>query len=580
VVVGTSVSITPSQVILLPGQTVQFALNGLSTALAWAVNGVDGGLPTTGTITPSGLYTAPAASDATSFEVSVHPQLSTAASAFANVSLFLPNKFTPGTVSTTNNPQVALYSLVVPQNTSVQIAFGTSTNYGLKTWSQPAPAFGGSVNILVAGMRANTTYHMQAVIQTPDGMSIVDTDHVFSTGGLPSLPGIQLSQFAVSTPSGLSPQPGIELLAFTGAQPDAIATDIEGNVIWWYIHSGANGEFVQPVKLLPNGDFLLVIGGNSSSPIPPNTLNVAREIDLAGNTVREISLDTLNSRLAAANFNLVANAIHHDVLPLPNGHWILLINLTKQFTDLPGFPGSTTVLGDALVDVDSNLQPVWVWNSFDHLDVNRHPFQFPDWTHANTIVYSRDDGNLLLSIRHQNWIAKIDYQDGNGAGDILWRLGEGGDFTLQGGTDPTDWFYAQHDPSFITPNTVGTFSLILFDNGDDRQFPAGVTCGTTGAPPCFYSTVPILRVDEFAKVATLEFHYTAPDYSFFGGNAEVLGNNDVEFDEAALSTPIAAAAVFEVTQQSTPQIVWQMNITGNFAYRAFRLPSLYPGVQW
>ena len=33
-------------------------------------------------------------------------------------------------------------------------------------------------------------------------------------------------------------------------------------------------------------------------------------------------------------------------------------------------------------------------------------------------------------------------------------------------------------------NTTGQFSMALFDNGDDRVFPSGVTCGATGAPPC------------------------------------------------------------------------------------------------
>jgi len=371
------------------------------------------------------------------------------------------------------------------------------------------------------------------------------------------------------------------LVAFTGAQPTAVATDLAGNIIWSYSANDAVlGEFTQPLKMLPNGDVLMVVGPNSSLPAPPGFLNVAREIDLAGDTVREISVATLNSRLAGANFNLVVNYMHHDIVGLPNGHWLCLVNSTKPFTDLPGYPGVTPVLGDALVDLDTNLQPVWVWNSFDHLDVNRHPYLFPDWTHTNAIVYSADDGNLLLSIRHQNWVIKIDYQDGKGAGDVLWRLGQGGDFTLQGGTDPTDWFYAQHGPSFTSPNTTGIFSLVLFDNGDDRLFPAGVTCGSAGAPPCFYSTVPIFQIDETAKVATLGYHYHPSNYSFFGGNAGVLANGDVEFDECALSTSPAQAVVSELTNQPNPQTVWQMTIQGNFAYRAFRIPSLYPGVQW
>jgi arylsulfate sulfotransferase len=579
---GGVATIAPYQVVLSPSQTAQFTQTGLSSGAVWAVNGVEGGSSSTGTIDSSGLYTAPDQPNASFFQVSVHPRSNKAASAIAYVLLFAPNKFNPGTVSSTNNPQVARYSLIAPQGSTVQIAFGTTSNYGLTTWAQPAPKNGGNVSILVAGMLANTTYHMQAVVQNADGTKALDTDHLFMTGGLPNLPSYQFPQFSVTAPSGLLPQPGIEMLDLTsGFKPSIVATDLQGNVIWWYAHEGVNGEIPQPIKMLPNGDFLLVIGPVSSlRPPPPNPLTVAREINLAGDTVKEIDLTTLNARLAEANFKLVANFIHHDILALSNGHWILLVDSFRSFVNLPGYPGTTSVLGDALVDLDENLRPAWVWDSFDHLDVNRHPYLFPDWTHANAILYSPDDGNLLLSVRHQNWLLKIDYQNGNGAGDIIWHLGEGGDFILQGGSDPIDWFYAQHGPAFTTPNTTGNFSLVLFDNGDDRIFPPSVTCDAPGDPLCFYSTVPIVQINELAKTATLSFHYTAPAYSFFGGNAEPLDNGDIEFDECAFVSSAAQANVYEVTNEPTPRVVWQMNISGNNAYRGFRLPSLYPGVQW
>ena len=118
---------------------------------------------------------------------------------------------------------------------------------------------------------------------------------------------------------------------------------------------------------------------------------------------------------------------------------------------------------------------------------------FPDWTHGNAILYSSDDGNLIVSLRHRNWLLKIDYANGSGQGDIIWHLGYQGDFALVGGTDPTDWFYAQHGPSFASTSTSGSFTLAVFDYGDDRVFPSGVTCGTSGNPPCHYSTAPIFH---------------------------------------------------------------------------------------
>ena len=115
--------------------------------------------------------------------------------------------------------------------------------------------------------------------------------------------------------------------------------------------------------------------------------------------------------------------------PLPNGHWLVLANATMDLSPhhyaSPDQRAGHYVLGDVIVDLDENLNPVWVWNEFNHMDPNRHPYMFPDWTHTNAVTYSPDDGNILVSIRHQNWVVKVDYQDGKGSGGILWRLGRG-----------------------------------------------------------------------------------------------------------------------------------------------------------
>jgi len=567
------VSISPTAAAVAPGRSVRFtASGGNASQFVWSVNGIQGGNSNAGTVDSQGNYAAPAGQTSLMATVTVSTSTNPTSSSSASVAVIAPGQVTP-----TANPQVAMYTISPPTDASVSIQFSADTNYGLKTWTQPAPTGGGLVSIFVAGMRASTPYHMRAVVQLSNGLQFTDSDHVFTTGGLQPT---QLPTLTATTTTGMSPQSGVEMLDLMfGNSVPVVVSDLAGNVIWTYNPSGGTGaDLIQPIKMLPNGHFLVVFSPVETSPPPAGTITVVREVDLAGTTIREISLDTLNTRLAAANYNLVATDIHHDILPLANGHWILIVSTTKQFTDLPGLPGTTTVIGDALVDLDANLNPVWVWSTFDHLDVNRHPMSFPDWTHSNAVLYSPDDGDLLLSMRHQNWIIKIDYKDGLGTGDIVWHLGEGGDFTLQNGTDPTDWFYAQHGPSLVTPNTSGTFSLAVFDNGNDREFPAGVNCGTSGAPPCGpYSTVPILQIDETAKTAALTFHdLLTPGFSVFGGNAEVLANGNVEFDMCAVSP----AAVYEVTQETNPQTVWQMTIGSNYAYRAFRMPSLYPGVQW
>jgi arylsulfate sulfotransferase len=484
----------------------------------------------------------------------------------------------PGIVSSTANPQVALYSLNLPTPGSWSIHFGLTTAYGQTTSVQTVGNAGHPSTMYVAGMLPNSTYHMQASVTLKNATVVTDIDHTFTTGSLP--PGIPAS-FPVLLGATGTPQPGVELLnpVLGSMPPTVLATDLQGNVIWTYPFSdGSNGAALYSAKQMPNGDFIAFLNPSS---YPPDLTGprFLREFDLAGNTVRELSMADLNTALAAANFPVTLVDFSHDLTLLPNGHFLVLTNTSRSFTDLPGYPGTTQVVGDVVVDLDPNWNPVWIWNEFDHLDVNRHPMQFPDWTHSNSVAYSATDGNFIVSLRHQNWIVKVDYQNGQGTGNILWKLGEGGDFKLQGGVDPTDWFYAQHDAEFLTPETAGIFTLGIMDNGDDRAFPANVTCGAGNDPPCLYSTIQRLQIDETNRTATFSFHQVLPSYLYsnFGGNTENLPNDDLEY---ALSGVRGGSPIFEVTNETAPRMVWSLTTVGSNVYRGFRMPSLYAGVQW
>lgn len=500
--------------------------------------------------------------------------------------------FSAGQVTATNNPQVALYTITLPFPGSVSVNFGPDTSYGHTTWTRTRKS-AGTISIFVAGMLAQSTYHMAATVQFANGITATDTDHTFTTGSLPSG---AIRPFSVTTTPGMTPQPGIEVL---NALSGIFVTDLNGNTLWAYLNPGSiTQNFIDGVKLLPNGNMLMVIGPNSVQPylgpLPVTAINEIREVDLGGSTVHEISINDLNAELVSATCaecKVTLGVFHHDVTPLPNGHILVLATTMMDLSPTTQPPltnaPAQTVLGDVIIDLDQNLKPVWVWNMFNHLDPNRHPMGFADWTHANALLYSPDDGNILVSIRHQNWVVKINYADGTGSGNILWRLGQGGDFTLQGGVDPTDWQYAQHAPGFFSPNTTGRFSLGLFDNGNDREFPSTVTCGTTGAPSCFYSTVPVFEIDEAAKTATITTHVKLSDvlpsdiFSTWGGNADQLANGNLEFDCTGNTT---GAHVFEMTTGASPQLVWELSANNaNFNdafYRGFRIPSFYPGVQW
>jgi arylsulfate sulfotransferase len=582
-----SVTISPQYIALAPGKS--FAFTSTVTGggqTEWLVNGVAGGSATTGTVDSNGNYTAPA-SVAQSENVTVTVALT--ASPQQNYATAVVSIIVPGQVecpSATGNPQVALDSLYLPAPGKMFVQFGQTTSYGLNTWQVPTPsANGGQVQTYVAGMLGQTLYHMRAQVTLDDGATFTDADQTCMTGTPPVT-----SPVKVTANSGATPQPGIELwnTLLPANDTQAFATDLSGNVIWTYAYKHSPNDLIQGIQLLPNGDMLMTISYLSSltASQSPSVFNEVREVDLAGNTVRTLTIDALNASLATSNLRDAQGntyhfrSFHHDVLALPNGHWVLLADYWKNYTNLPGRTGVTTVIGDALVDVDQNSIPDWAWNTFDHLDVNRHPMNFPDWTHSNGMVYSSDDHNLLLSMRHQNWVIKINFLDGTGSGAVMWRLGEGGDFTLAGGVDPTDWFYAQHGMSYFTPNTTGVFRLGLMDNGNDRMFPSGqVTCAPDAPTNAqCYSTVPVLEINENNRTATLVTHYVPPptQFSFFGGNAEMLTNGDIEAD---FCSPLTGGILQELNPQAS-QVVWQATTPGADQYHALRIPSLYPGVQW
>ncbi len=449
-----------------------------------------------------------------------------------------------GSLTRTQNPLVASYSVVAPAGSSVVVEFGPDIKYGFVTSANTVPAGATSIAVLVAGMKQNSTYHMRAITTLQNGKIETDIDRVFTTGAAPAS---RIPAMTVTIASGNTPAPGVELVGLNppkenvGGALRVVALNPAGDLIWYYDLDPAL-VITQPIILLPNGDFLMVLFGGTTGPG-----GMVREINLAGQTIHQFTVDDLNRWLAKAGYTWTANAIHHDIAELPNGHLLLLVNSHKDFTNLPGHRGVTTVLCDVVVDLDANYKPGWVWSAFDHLDVNRHPMEFPDWTHTNAILYSPDDGDILLSVRHQHWILKIDYANGKGTGKILWRLGYQGDFKLLNSTSPADWFYAPHFASFVSPNTTGDFQLALFDNGNNRVLnSSGAICSSTaavagysrpaiftgGAPAC-YSRPAIFEVNESARTAQLLWSRVVP-FSSWGGVTLELPNDNIFFDIARL----------------------------------------------
>jgi hypothetical protein len=310
----------------------------------------------------------------------------------------------------------------------------------------------------------------------------------------------------------------------------------------------------------------------------PATLDVMREIDLAGNAVRETNMDAVNAELNARGYRPIFT-FTHDVERLPNGDTAVLC-ATERSIDINGT--ASEYVGSTIVVLDKNLQVSWAWDAFDHLDVNRGPIlgellvpggadqlnastpvlPAVDWLHSNAVSWSPEDGNLVVSMRHQDWVIKIDYANGAGDGHVIWRLGQGGDFTVNS-TDPDPWFSHQHNAHYIDDHT-----LILFDNGNTRR----------ASDPTAHSRGQVWTLDEQTMTATLVVNADLGSYSGALGAAQRLSNGDYSFTLGTNGQPPPVRPPAH-TVEVRPDGAKVYDLAANTPeYRTFRMQTLYEGV--
>ena len=313
----------------------------------------------------------------------------------------------------------------------------------------------------------------------------------------------------------------------------------------------ANSFFSYGPTLVPGGTVYL-IGGKVFGGGDVTNL---REIDLAGDPLRETSIDAVNAELAALGKDPIIN-FNHDVQLLPNGDTAILAG-TQRVINVKGTP--TTYTGDMVLVLDKNFQVTWVWDAFDWLDTNRLPTlgEGPgDWTHANSIAWSPEDGDLLVSLRSQDWVVKINYANGTGDGHVVWRLGQGGDFTINS-SDPSPWFSHQHDVRYINDTTI-----LVFDDGNTRQ----------AKDPNAHSRGQELVLNEKTMTATLVVNADLGNYSFALGTAQMLPNGNLQFTSGIQGSPPYFGQTIEVLPDGTQTFVQQMP---GLEYRSYLMSTLY-----
>ena len=413
-------------------------------------------------------------------------------------------------ISATGHPLVFLYS-AAGCDADGRMRVVTRSPDGVEQQTPFKPCRPGrSMNFYIAGLRPQTQYTVRQVTDT--GSDFVQGPEIQLTTG--DVPADLVAQTVVQAPTKAEKEGVLlESTLFT----KAVATDLSGSIVWFnptdvssITRPGSGGRFIGIIE-----------GGNDLS------AEGVREFDLVGMTIAETNVARVNEQLTALGKRQVS-AFHHEARRLPDGRLLVLGDVEQILTDVQG-PGDVDVIGDMIIVLDANLQVVWTWDSFDHLDTSRMAVlgetcsnsgacaphflaaDANDWTHGNS-VQQTPDGNLLYSSRHQDWLIKIDYENGEGSGDTIWRLGKDGDFQFDS-RDPYPWFSHQHDANFASDDSA---SLLVFDDGNTHH----------SLDPSANSRGQVIQLDEESRTAHVALNADLGVYSLALGSAQKLTNGD------------------------------------------------------
>ncbi len=481
---------------------------------------------------------------------------------------------TDAVLSATGHRLVVLYSAPsCPAGSFMRVRFGAAPEpFSATHWK--ACLAGVTRNFLLGGMRPNTGYAAFHEVAT-SGIVEPSPSKSFTTIGLPGwLPFPALSVVQAPGAGSCFSQPLLlhgNIAFLPGQTTVPVATDIWGRIMWYYPRLATTEQSGTTIfRPLDGGTMLLAVNDPGS---PWVHQQIFREIDLTGSPVRETNVDRVSEQLAAMGQDTITS-FHHDAFRLPNGNLMALTSVERILTDVQG-PGPVSVIADGLVELDQDLQVVWAWSAFDHMDATRvallgetcvtgqggcPPVTLApianDWLHSNSIQLT-SDGHVIMSVRHQDWVVKIDYGNGAGTGALLWRLGEGGDFAIVS-AQPSPWFSHQHDAEFDQP---GVPLMTLFDNGNIRNL----------SDPSANSRGQALWLDETNMLAYLIVNADLGSYSFALGSAEQICNGGFHFDSGVIMPGLTAQSV-EVGLNGQIRGIVESSVP---AYRTFRMQTMY-----
>ena len=478
--------------------------------------------------------------------------------------------------------------------------------------------------IPVAGLRAESAY----TVVVADGTDEVSLE--LETSSLPD----DFPEITIAAAETAAMSPGFtlfDLIDFTQPptdddgnpipqpEPDEppraglmVAVDNEGEVVWYHRADHSIGD----VRMLDDGTILHEYNDTA-----------ARRINLFGETIDEWAGQIIADELPTDDFGrqvvgdeaivVPTDSMHHEVNQLSNGNIAVLsteLRTYDGFTEAlcgdtePGFEnfepfdGSYDLISDIVTEFTPEGEIVFEAKLADLLDPINDPRDqnvcglpqgavFPnwmyraqgfdqsrDWTHANAVIEDPERNAFIVSIRHLDAVIAISRD----TGELLWRLGPGGDFEMVG---DGEFQFHQHAPEIQADGT-----LLLYDNGNFRpgtsfEFGSGLPFPTSRAvqyrinddgPPDTWTVEQVWEYESRVDGSTA--------FAGFVGDADRLANGSVLITNGGYGedrddgvTSQIVEVVPEGTDGGTEVFDLRMaNDRGWVIYRAERVEDLYP----
>ncbi len=402
-----------------------------------------------------------------------------------------------------------------------------------RRWTvESGDAYQTSHNIVVLGLKPDTHHSIDVRVESADGRYRHGNRLAVTTDRLPAdFPPISVDSDPRRVARGFT---FFAVAKWPGARDPlyglVVAVDVTGEIVWYYktdLHAADD------VRRLRNGNIMITDLGNLAGQ--------AVEIDMLGNIVQSWRPRLRPSNLPNSTF-VDIDTLHHDMVELPNGHFLTLsseLRLVNDFPTLdPGRPTETAnVVGDVVVEFRRDGSIVNEWKMFDMLDLHRIGYQSVlgfwnaaygnptggtrAWTWGNAVSYVAEDDSILISLRHQNAVMKFS----RASGAIKWIFGDHSgwgptfqQYLLTPATGAT-WPYGQHGAKITRRGT-----LLLHDNGNFRAMPPDAP---TPAAENFSRGVEY-RIDEGRMKVDQVWEFGGNQYyAMFVGDADLLQRNNV-----------------------------------------------------